>query len=136
MARVPDFKRIAKEDFDETQQPLIEKLAYPINSFFEQVRNAFNKNIDFTNINQEIIEFTVQVDVNGNPLTPLQFKSTLRTTVQGMTCIRGENLTSLGIPVVNTPFATFSPNGNIVVISNIKGLTANERYKLRFLTYG
>lgn len=136
MARVPDFKRITKEDFDKESQRLIERLAYPLNSFMEQVINALNRNIDFQNLNQEIIEITVTVDSSGKPLIPLQYKSNLRSRVQGMICIRAENLTTTNTPPVNTPFATFIQTTNIVTVSNIKGLTANESYKLNFLTIG
>lgn len=136
MARLPDHKRIAKEDFEKDDQKLVEKLAYPINSFIEQVRNALNKNLDFDNLNQEIIEFTTSVDSSGNPLTPLQYKSNLNTRIRGMTCIKVEDTNNTAIAPVNTPFATFTQSTNIVTVSNITGLTANTQYRLRFLTFG
>lgn len=136
MGRAPDFKRIAKEDFPKDDQRLVEKLAYPINSFIEQTRNLFTKNIDFENLNQEVIEITLTVNAAGAPLVPAQYKSNLRTRVQGMICISADNLTTPGTPPLNTPFATFIQSTTIVTISNIKGLDANQLYRLRFLTIG
>ena len=46
MGKVPDLKRIAKEDFPSEYQTLIEKLAFPLNSHMEQVRNLFSKGIE------------------------------------------------------------------------------------------
>lgn len=136
MGRPPDFKRIAKEDFDSEYQTLIDRLAYPINSFIEQTRNLFSNNIDFQNLNQEIIEITMRVNADGNPITANQYRSTLNTRVQGMLCINVQNNTNPGIPPSQAPFATFVQNENIVTISNITGLTENDEYVLRFLTIG
>lgn len=114
----------------------MEKLALPINSFIEQVRNLFNKNIDFQNINQEIIEFTVRVDSDGIPNITTQFRSNLTSKVIGMNCINATNLTDLGTPVTGAPFVTFTQSSNIITVNNIKGLEADKSYQLRFLTIG
>lgn len=136
MGRVPQYKRIVKEEFEPENQDLVGRLAFPINSFHEEVRNLFNANIDFNNLNQEIITVTVSVDSDGNPLTETKYKSNLNTRVRGMTCIRSTNNTDSSNVPSATPFATFTQNTNIVTINNISGLTANEQYQLVFLTIG
>lgn len=136
MGRPPDIKRIAKEDFDAENRGLVEKLAYPLNSFMEQTRNLFLNNIDFQNLNQEIVSFTVSVDVDGNPLVPTKYRSNLNTRVRGMTCIRALNQANPGTYVDNTPFVDFIQNAQLVTINNIKGLPANQSFRLTFITYG
>jgi len=136
MGRVPNLNRITTEDFAQEDQALVSKMAFPINTFMEQVANVLDKRIDFDNLNQEIITMTVTVDSTGNPLTPAKYKSDLLTRIQGMTCIRCQDLDSPGTPPVNTPFATFVQSTSIVSVSNIKGLTANTRYRLTFLIFG
>ena len=84
MGRVPDFKRIAKEDFPQEDHALIEKLAFPLNSHMEQVRNALNKSINFDNLAQELIPLRVQTGGNSKPLNTLTFKSNLLNKVQGI----------------------------------------------------
>ena len=134
MAQVPNIKRLAKEDFPSDDQKLIEKLAYPINSFFEQTRNALNRSLDFNNLNQEIITLLVTVDATGKPKIQTRFKSNLNTRLQGMTCVRAENVNNPGTPPDNTPFATWIQSGNVVTINNVKGLPANTQFRLYFLT--
>lgn len=136
MARIPDLKRIAKEDFNSDDRNLVGKLALPINSFHEQVRNALNGNIDFTNLNQETITLSITVDANGIPVTDTKFKSNLKTTVKGTTCIRAFNLTTATNYPISQPFINFTENNHILTINHVTGLQANEKYNLTLILIG
>jgi len=134
MGKPPDLKRISKEDFPAEDHPLIEKLAFPLNSHMEQVRNLFNKGIDFQNLNQELITLTVQTGSNSNPLNPLSFKTSLRNKVRGIIVVSA-NITSSNTSYPNqTPFISFSQENNIVSINNISGLSPETKYELLLLT--
>lgn len=134
--RLPNIKRLAKEDFKSEDQELVGKLSYPINSFFEEVRNLLNGNLDFGNFNQEIIVISVRVNNVGIPLTQTQFKSTLRTNIQGMTCISAENLDFPNTYPTSGIFVTFSQEAKLVNLNHITGLQDSQQYKLKFITYG
>ena len=134
MARIPDFKRITVEDFAKEDQPLVRKLAFVINSFHEQVRSALTKNIDFTNLSQELKTLEFTTGDNGQPLNTVNFNSNLNNRIQGIIVVR--NI----ITSNNTSFAEIKPeiswsqNNTIVTINYIGGLLPNTSYSLTILT--
>lgn len=136
MGRVPDIKRIQKSDFAEEDQEMVDKLAFPINSFFEQTRSALDHNIDFTNLNQEVITLETMVDVNGMPTLETKYKTTLKTKVVGQVCINAFNLTNNTLYPVSAPFLSFEQNANIVTILNVSGLQPANKYRLVVLSIG
>jgi hypothetical protein len=135
MARVPDIKRIQKEEFNKKDQELIEQLAFPINSFMEQVKSALNGNLDFTNINQEIVTVTLAVDSSGVPKTTTKYKSNLKTNVAGHVILALVDKDAGSYPS-GAPFITYTQSSNIVQILHVAGLTANVNYKLTVLSIG
>lgn len=108
----------------------MDKLAFPLNSFMEQTRAAFDHAIDFNNLNRAIIVLSVIVNEDGTPVQKTQYKSNLKTNVIGSVCINSSNQTTPGNYPTATPFISFAQNANIVTINNIKGLTPNEKYQL------
>lgn len=134
MGKVPDLKRISKEDFPSEYQALIEKLAFPLNSHMEQVRALFSKGIDFENLTQELITLKVQTNEKSVPNNRITFKSSLRNKLKGIVVISA-NITSDNTSFVQSqPFISFSQNLNIVQINNIAGLAAETTYELLLLT--
>ena len=134
MGKVPDLKRIVKEDFDPEYQQLIEKLAFPINSHMEQVRALFDKGIDFTNLTQELITLKVQTNEKSVPNSRLTFKSTLRNKVRGIIVVSAAITSSNTSYMQAQPFISFSQNLNIVTINNISSLAPETSYELLLLT--
>lgn len=134
MARLPDFKRLAKEDFPQKYQDLIGQLALPINSHIEQVRNALNKNIDFTNLAQDIITLTFTTTDKGQPISELKFKSTLTNKVKGILPVSLTITSANGLYPAVYPMISFQQVENIVYIKNIAGLSNNTGYSLTFIT--
>lgn len=134
MSRIPDFKRIVKEDFPAEYRNLIERLAFPINSQFEQIRNAFNGNINFQNLAQELrtVEFTT--NASGQPINSISFRSNLNDRVQGILVVRTEIISNNTAFPENLPVINWSQNGNIVNITNIGGLEPSLEYRLTLLT--
>lgn len=136
MARVPNIKKIIKEDFDKDQQKWIDKLAYPLNSFMEQVKSAFDHNINFTNLNQEIITVNVVVDSSGIPQVQTLWKSTLKTKIVGCVVLRAANIQNTSLFAVNQPFINFVQNADLVQINQVSGLQADNKYQLTVLSVG
>lgn len=134
MSRVPDFKRIVKEDFPAQYQDLIEKLAFPINSHMEQVRNALNKNINFDNLAQDLVTLRILTGANSQPLNNVTFKSKLLSKIRGIMVISATNVSSNTTYQQIQPFITFSQNLDIVNIISIGGLSPNTTYDLLLQT--
>jgi hypothetical protein len=136
MARPIDFKRIAKEDFNSDERGLVEKLALPINSFFEQVRNALNNDIDFQNLNQKTIALKVRVDANGIPVVLTKFKSDINGRALGIICINAVNNTNPTNYPTGTPWINYTENSSLITVNNITNLVQNDVYTLTLLIIG
>lgn len=101
----------------------------------EQTRNLFTKNIDFDNLNQELITLRVQTDKTIKPLAKLSFKSTLKNKIRGVIVVSASILTNNNTSFLQqAPFISFSQNNNIVSVENISGLAAETTYDLLLLT--
>ncbi len=140
MARIPDLRNLKKEDFDSKDQKLIEKLAFPINNFMQQVVNVLKNGVDYTNLNRATVTITASVDQFGTPINTVQVKNTLSTKIIGMVCINYTNQSS------TTRFPTAQPgisfiqnnaqNNTLITINNISGLpvptgnTNSDTYQL------
>lgn len=135
MSRLPDIKRLVKEDFPSDQQQMIEKIGFVINIFMEQVVRVLNKNIDFDNLNQEIKDITVSVDGTGKPIQVLQIKTSL-SKPKGIICIKADNSTNSTIYPTGAVQLNYTLNGDIITVNNITGLQASQKYALKILIIG
>jgi hypothetical protein len=142
MARIPDLRQIKKEDYDQKDQKLIDQLAFPLNNFMQQVITVLKHGIDFNNLNQQIVTFTVSVDAQGKPTKSIQFQNTLATKVIGIMCISALNTSSTIRYPQATPFISYTMSGNLVTVNNISGLgipagqTNSDIYTFTILTIG
>lgn len=134
--KITNLKRLIKEDFAEKDQDLVSKLAFSINPFLEQISNIFNKNIDFDNLNQELLSFEVTVDNNGKPALATELKYTLRTRPKGMQVIRAENISGTAGYPTGTPFITYDFNNENIRVLNVAGLPANKKFRLQVILIG
>lgn len=134
--KVGNLKRMVVEDFDKDDQPVAEKIAFVYNPMAEQVSQAFNKNIDFDNLNQEVITFDVELTDAGTPKAKLELKNNLRTKPRGLIVIRAENLTLDGTFPTATPFITFGYTGTNLDIKHISAIPGNKRYRLTAISIG
>lgn len=130
-------KRIVTEDFPKEDQALVGKLAFAMNSFFEQVAGAFNKNITIEdNLNMDIKSVVVTVDASGIPTVAAAFQSVLRTKVRGISVLRARNNVTATVYPTGAPFISFEENGKVVTIQHVTGLQAANSYTLTLLVYG
>lgn len=132
MSKVPDLKRISTEDFPAENQALVSRLAFPINSFMEQVRALFNKSIDFDNLNQELVNLSFTTNSDGQPLTTLQFRTTVTGRIRGVLPISLKLQNNSGF-VTSAPFVNFIQNERIITIPYIVGLNPGTRYEITLL---
>jgi len=134
VGKIPDLKRVTVEDFKSEDRDLVGKLAFIINSFHEQVRSALSKNIDFDNLNQEVISLSFSTGSSGQPLNAVKFKSSLATRVQGISVVRTVIISSNTELASVLPIISWSQNVNLITISNIGGLSPETKYELTLLT--
>lgn len=132
MAKIPSFKRITVEDFPQENQALVSKLAFPINSFFEEVRAGFNKAINFDNLAQELIVLSFTTNELGQPLNVLKFKTTVAK-VSGIMPISLKILSNSQAFVTQAPFVNFSQSEKFITIPYISGLTGSTKYEISLL---
>jgi len=130
MARINNLKRIVKEDFDQEYHGLIDKLAYSLNPFLEQISNAFNKNITLENLSREVLTVTVENDGSDVLKTTTQFKTNLTSRIQGLTIIKAENLTNPSVYPTASPWISWTINSNIITIKKVTGIQPNAKYRL------
>lgn len=128
----PDLKRIAEEDFPKEYKSLIKKLAFPLNSFMEQVRNGLNGGIDFTNLSQEVITLTFMTNSSGQPSSKQTFKTKLNQSVKGITVVSAKFTNKQG-NITSTPFINFSQEEKTITISYIAGLEKDSKYQMNLL---
>ncbi len=134
--KLNDLKKIDVGDFPEENQEFVGKLAFILNPLLEQLTNAFTKNIDFDNLNQEVITFDVTINADGTPKGKLEIKTSTRTRPQGLTVIRADNLTLDGTVPTATPFITFTTEGKNIIVQKITGIPADKKYRLTMISYG
>jgi hypothetical protein len=137
MGTVPNVKRIRTEDFDSEYQALIERLAYSINTFMDDTIKLLNGNIDFTNLNQSIMAINVKTDNNKNLIEKPQINSNLKSKIQGIICIKANNVkNSMEYPNA-TPFITYTiKSTGIIEILHVAGLPADSEFKLTIMLIG
>jgi hypothetical protein len=142
MATIPTQRFLKPEDFDSKDQALVNKLAFPINTFMQQVVTAFTKNVDFTNLNMQVNTFTGSVDVNGIPTIPIHFQNALTTKLYGMICINALNQSGTNRVPNAQPFINWSQNNNTITINHITGIgiptgqTNSDSYTFTVLSIG
>lgn len=131
MPKIQQPKRIRIEDFKEENKDLISKLSDLVVPFMDDVFRVLDGNIDFDNLNRQIVDIEVMIDASGKVVNNPQIKTTFKTQkVRGVNVINAVNLVNSSVYPTSLPMVNFTINGNIMTILNIIGLQANSRYKL------
>ena len=133
--KLDSIKRIIREDYPKEDRQTIEKLAGILNPFLEQIAQAFDQQIDFNNLAQEIKTFNVKIEANGVPIEGKKVKLSQNGRVMGVSCINARNLDNITLYPTNQPFISQATTNKIMNISNITGLQANVKYELTIILY-
>lgn len=134
MARLQNFKRIIKENLPKESQALADTIGYSVNSFAEEVTNAFNKNISVDdNLSMEYKEIDLEVDGSGVPIIAAQIKTSLSGRIRGMPVIKLDNLTNPSTYPTSAPFVNFDQNNTLLTITHVTGLSTSNKYRLTLL---
>lgn len=134
--KLSNYKRIISTDFDEKDQPLVEKMGRNLNDGIDNLYFALNNKLTFEdNFLCTVKDLEVTVDASGNPTTRTSILLGTTNTVKGTQVISTVNKTSATGYPTGCPFISYTQNGNTLFIDNITGLLPNNRYIVRFIAF-
>ena len=137
MAKLSNFRRLFKNDYQQDQQSLVEKLSVTINNGFELLYNAMANNVSLSdNIFCTVKVVSVQVNSSGTPISPLSFKISTTGSIKGISVIKADNQTNSNVYPNSSPFMTYSQNDTTITVSNIAGLPISNKFDLTVICWG
>lgn len=136
MAKLPNFKRIFKTDYDQKDQDLVEKLAVTINNGFELLYNQNNRGIDLSN-NLACTVRSIEVIVNSSGIPTAGTGFTIDTSgqIKGTQVLRAVNLTNSSVYPTSAPFISFTQDNKTITINHIAGLPANNKFSITLVAW-
>ena len=121
--------RIVVEDFEPDDQNVAGKIAEVYNPFIDEVYNAFNKQIDYNNLQRQLVTFEVTTNSLGK-IVPIKFSYALQS-INGMSTVNVINLSNAASLLTTSPFCQFTILSNgLGQITNITGLAASTKYRI------
>lgn len=134
--KLSNFKRILTTDFDEKDQPLIEKLGRSLNDGVDGLYFALNNKLTFEdNFLASVKDIELTVGATGVPTTRTSILLSNNLPVKGTQVVYAANRSDGSRYPTSAPFISFTQNGTTLFIDNITGLEANYRYVVRFIAY-
>jgi hypothetical protein len=122
-------KRITQDEFGEDDKDVAERIGNYYNFFVEQATNIINGNIDFDNLNRDLITLEFTVDGSGIPIQNTRFSADIG--IKGMSVINATNLTNLAVYPTGSPLISFTGSGTgVYTINHVTGLPASNKFRL------
>jgi hypothetical protein len=136
--KLSSYRRLYDQDFDPEYKKLIEQLGIIINTSFEELYDALNNKLTFTeNFNVTIIDVNITVDSSGNPKNNTQFKlRSGQTTFDGIFAIGAKGTKDPSVIPSGGIFINAIKDNNNIIIKNIKGLQADTPYTVKVVALG
>lgn len=136
MPKLASYRRIITNDFKKEEKKLVEQLASPINDSFNELYFATNGRLSLReNVFCTVKDVEITVDAGGNPNDTTSFGLDRQGSVIGCQVILAINQTNTSIYPTGQPFISFVQNGSSVIVNNITGLQAGQRYLVRIVAY-
>lgn len=137
MSKLPNFRRIYKEDYPPEIQDIIEKLAVSLNIGLETLYNVLNQKVSLEdNIDSSVRELDVVVDSSGFPVGTASIRIHKTETIRGLSVIKADNLTNAAIFPTSGAFLTWVQEGNLININHIAGLPEGQQFRLKIVAFG
>jgi hypothetical protein len=135
--KLPAFNRILREDLREAPT-WIDKVIYPVNSFFENAYNALNKGLTFEeNISSQIkdlsIVTTAAYDGTAAHWTMVTFQSSLKRKAKGLLLLQIVQVGSVYAPIEGDVYVDWEDQNGQIRIGLVRGLSASKSYQMRVL---
>lgn len=139
MANLPSQKRILEQDLGSDVPSWTRKLLSPLNSFFESLYSAFNKDITFNeNIRSEYREFIVNTSANytiSNEFQVIKFKNNLKEKVDTIIISQIAEDKPNFIPIYKPVTLSWNEYNKEITIHFVAGLEDNKSYKMKILLF-
>ena len=134
--KLPNFRRILKTDYAEEYRQLIETLSFSINNGIEVLYQALNKAINLRdNIACTVKDIDVVVDSTGAPKNKTTFTLDTSNRILGITVLNALNTKTPTILPTSGVFISFTQESRTVIVSNIKGLPADQPFTLTIVAF-
>jgi len=137
VAKLKSFKRIVTTDYPADNRELIEKLGLSLNDSINDILFTLNGRVDLQNNIQCTVKlFDVIVDTQGTPTTRTIFTvNNPGVPVLGISVLSATNKDNPAIYPTGYPFISFTQTDSGILINNITGLQAGQRYSLRIVAW-
>ena len=134
--RLPNFKRLMKQDYAEQFQDFVETLSSSLNYGIEVLYSALNNNLTLKdNLACTIAEFNVTVGATGAPTATTSFTLSNNLRVEGIVVLAVTNNVNAATYPPSAVFINFTSQSDSVIINNITGLTSGISYKIKVVAF-
>lgn len=138
MAKLPSFRRLFKQDYDQEYQGLVDQLSNSLNYGVEVLYNALNNNLTFEdNFKGNVNTVSVTLNSDGTPKarTTYSLGNTFQAT--GTLVLNASNQTNSTVYPDGGIFVSFQQVGSSEVqINHVTGLPADNTFELTIITFG
>ncbi len=137
MARLPNFRRIFKQDYEEEFHSLVDRLSVSLNIGLESLYSALNNRLTFAdNFLATVRTVSVEVNSSGIPKVTTSFTTDTTTPLSGLLVIKSTNSTNPTTYPTGGINITYTQNNNQVLINHIAGLPADNSFQLTIVALG
>lgn len=134
--KLPSFKRLLSTDFKKDYKSLIDQLGLSLNNGITVLYDALDRNISLRdNIKSTVRDVVVSVNSNGTPKQTAAFTLDSPGKIDAVLVGLAVNQTNSSIYPLNGPFVTGNQGTTFFTITNITGLTPNDNWLLRIITF-
>lgn len=135
--KLPNFKRLTTNDFEEQDKKFVEQLGFCMNDGFQNLYDALNKKLTIDdNFLGALKDVDVRVDANGTPLVSTFVNTGISVVPKAIMVVKADNQTNSNVYPTATPWITWNATTTGIQIVNVAGIPANNTFKLRILILG
>ena len=135
--KLKSYRRLNTQDYQDEDKKLVEQISSPINNAFNELYFTLNGRVSLRdNLFCTVKDVDITVDSNGTPRITTSFTLDKESSqVIGVNVLAAFNQTNSAIYPTSAPWISWAQNGNSVIVNNITGLQAGQRYLVRVIAY-
>jgi hypothetical protein len=135
--KLDNVKKLLADDFEEDDRELVDGIGLIINPFMTNVADLLNGQVDFANLKQEVVTFSVQVASDGTPTQALTLSTKKFKSIQGLVTIQVKSSSSTTSGLTSAPFVDFTLVGTgSIKVNKIFGLASGTKYQVTVMLIG
>lgn len=136
--KLPNIKRIDKQNFPQQEPDFIDKLGFTLNNDMETLFNVLNRNASLKdNLFCTVKDVQVILDADGIPTNGASFRlDNAQMRVLGCPVYNAVNVKNSTVFPTGAPFINFSQLSDIITINHVTGLQPGQLYTLTIVAWG